>query len=108
MRQAFRIGRAVYGPLRVMAPLPGVVLPVNVLTNITWAVDYNNARFTHVRIEFSPTGNDPYVTLSPAAGWLIGAPFPWIPAAPTPTARIRITPMNGNFRVVSGLFAVAA
>jgi subtilisin family serine protease len=101
------IGRAVYGPLRVRAPMPGMVLPVTVPTHITWDVDYNNAKFSHVRIEFSPTGNDPYVTLSPAGGWLIGAPFPWTPAAPTPNGRIRITPMNGYFRVESGLFAVA-
>jgi subtilisin family serine protease len=103
------IGRAVYGPLRVTAPLPGVVLPVNVQTNITWAVDYNNAKFTHVKIEFSPTGTDPYITLSPPplSGWSIGAPFPWTPAAPTATGRIRITPMNGNFPAVSKVFAVA-
>jgi subtilisin family serine protease len=101
--------RAVYGPLRVVSPAAGAAVPAGIPVNITWTLRYTNPKFQRVKIEFTRTGTDPYTVLSPAAGWLIGVPFPWTPNNPadkTATARIRITPLEGNFPKRSALFRV--
>jgi subtilisin family serine protease len=101
--------RAVYGPLRITAPVAGATLTAGLPSNITWALRYNNPKFTRVKIEFSATGNAPYTQLSPLLGWPIGAPFPWTPnplTDKTPNGRIRITPLEGNFPRRSHLFKV--
>ncbi len=96
------IGRAVYGPLRLLSPRAGDELPVNQAAPIVWSNSYSNAKFTRVKIEFDG-----------GAGWTVikaSTPndgfFSWTPANATATGRIRLTPVAGNFPVVSETFRV--
>jgi len=96
------IGRAVYGPLRILSPRAGDELPVNQAAPIVWSNSYSNARFTKVKIEFHDGTNWTVVKAStPNDGF-----FSWTPANATATGRIRLTPVAGNFPVVSETFRV--
>jgi len=96
------IGRAVYGPLRILSPRAGDELPVNQAAPIVWSNSYSNARFTKVKIEFHDGTNWTVVKAStPNDGF-----FSWTPANVTATGRIRLTPVAGNFPVVSETFRV--
>jgi subtilisin family serine protease len=98
------LGRAVYGPLRMIAPGQDDELNVGVTTVIAWSNKYNNPKFTKVKIEFhdgaawsvlkASTDNDGLFQWKPTAGQV------------TSTGRIRITPVKGNFPVVSDPFKV--
>jgi subtilisin family serine protease len=102
------LGRAVYGPLHITAPLAGDTLSLAATNTITWTNDYSNPGLSAVRIEFS-TDNFATAPKILALTWSIGAgAFPCTPGtlALTTTGRIRITPTQGNFPVVSGPFAV--
>jgi subtilisin family serine protease len=104
------LARAVYGPLHITAPLPGAVLPVNALTNITWTTDYNNPKFVQVAITFTEqVSGNVYSLGTPSIG---AGSSPWTPKSPplSPvpvTGWITITPTTGNFPVRSGLITVA-
>jgi subtilisin family serine protease len=100
--------RAVYGPLRITAPVQGNTLHVGVLTNITWMNTYTNPVFTRVKIEFSKDNGATYPAPPIAASTLNNGAFNWTPTAgqATPQGRIRITPTTGNFPKVSGRFSV--
>jgi subtilisin family serine protease len=98
--------RAVYGPLHMTAPAEGDTLTVGVFTNITWTNDYNNPRFTKVKIEFSTDDGITYTDVDASTN--NDGLRKWKPAAGdiTPTGRIRIRPIKGNFPVVSDRFRV--
>jgi subtilisin family serine protease len=99
--------RAVYGPLIITAPLQGDSLPAGVNTNITWTNEYSNPNFNKVKIEFSMDDGATYPTVVVASTNNDGL-FKWKPLAAdkTPTGRLRITPLKGNFPVVSARFSV--
>ncbi|HEV3490435.1 MAG TPA: S8 family serine peptidase [Reyranella sp.] len=102
------LARAVYGPLHITAPLEGATVSLSATTFITWTSDYNNPGLTAVKIEFS-TDNFATLPKTLAPAWSISAgAFPCPPGmlALTTTGRIRITPTQGNFPVVSGQFTV--
>jgi subtilisin family serine protease len=91
--------RAVYGPLKLTAPVAGASLPANTPANIAWTVDYNNPRLAQVRITFTEQATG---TVHPLGTVGIGtSPFPWTPTlSPLPVlGRITITPTTGNFPV---------
>ena len=96
------IGRAVYGPLRVHSPRAGDELPVNQAAAIVWSNSYANADFTRVKVEFDDgTGWIVVKASTPNDGF-----FSWTPVNATATGRIRLTPVAGNFPVVSETFRV--
>jgi subtilisin family serine protease len=98
------IGRAVYGPLSLTAPAGGTTLVVNVATDITWTVAYDNPKFTDVKVEFITTAN----ARLPLGTVPIGdRKLSWTPLA-VMAGWIRITPTTGNFPVRSGLILVAS
>jgi subtilisin family serine protease len=100
------IGRAVYGPLHVTAPAPGAVLAVNAFHDIAWSLKYSNPKLTHVRIDYAVMANGPY---APVATNVPIAASPYTSGKPTmttPGARIRVTPLEGNFPATSDLFRV--
>jgi Subtilase family len=104
------LGRAVYGPLHITAPLAGVTLSRSATNPITWSNDYANPGLSVVKIEFS-TDNFATPPKILALTWSIGAgAFPSLPGmlTLTTTGRIRIAPTQGNFPVVSGPFTVVA
>lgn len=96
------IGRAVYGPLRIDAPRAGDELPVNQAAPIVWSNRYINTDFTRVKIEFDDGTGWAVVVASTANDGV----FSWTPANATATGRIRLTPVAGNFPVVSETFRV--
>jgi hypothetical protein len=96
------IGRAVYGPLRVIAPALGDELNVGTATYIAWGNKYSNPKFTHVKIEFHDGAAWSVIKASTPNDGL----YNWTPAQAASTARIRITPVHGNFPVVSDPFRV--
>ena len=100
------IGRAVYGPVRVTAPGPGAALAVNAFHDIAWSLKYSNPKLQHVRIDYAVMANGPYAPV--ATNVPIGAsPYTlWKPTMTTPGARIRVTPLEGNFPATSDLFRV--
>jgi subtilisin family serine protease len=100
------IGRAVYGPVRVTAPGPGAALAVNAFHDIAWSLKYDNPKLQHVRIDYAVMANGPYAPV--ATNVPIGAsPYTlWKPTMTTPGARIRVTPLEGNFPATSDLFRV--
>jgi hypothetical protein len=81
--------RAVYGPLRVLAPAAGAAVPAGIPFNITWTLRYNNPKFQRVKIEFSRTGTDP--TLA-RPGTLYCPLLCWFRAWRTPRGRPRSLP----------------
>jgi subtilisin family serine protease len=90
--------RAVYGPLKLTAPVAGASLPANTPTNIAWTVDYNNPNLVQVNITFTEQGG----TVHPLGTVGIGtSPFTWTPTSPPlpVLGRITITPTTGNFPV---------
>ena len=96
------IGRAVYGPLRILSPRAGDELPVSQAANIVWSNSYSNARFDKVKIEFDGGTGWTVIKASTANDGV----FSWTPASVTATGRIRLTPVAGNFPVVSETFRV--
>jgi subtilisin family serine protease len=94
------LGRAVYGPLTLTAPVAGASLPASTPVNIAWTSNYNNPKLTAVNIAFEHAGTvHPLGTVGIATG-----SFTWTPASlplpPLPvTGRITITPTTGNFPV---------
>jgi subtilisin family serine protease len=100
------LGRAVYGPLSVTAPAPGAVLPVNAFHNIAWSLRYNNPKLKHVRIDYAAMATGPYVPVATNVP-ITASPYTlWKPTTPTTGARIRVTPLEGNFPATSELFRV--
>jgi subtilisin family serine protease len=97
------LGRAVYGPLKLTAPVAGSALPANTPANIAWTIDYNNPKLAQVSITFTEGGTAG--TVHPLGTVGIGtSPFPWTPTSPPlpplpVTGRITITPTAGNFPV---------
>jgi subtilisin family serine protease len=100
------IGRAVYGPLRVTAPAPGAVLAVNVFHDIAWSLKYDNPKLTHVRIDYAVMANGPYAPVATNVPIAASPYTSWKPTMTTPGARIRVTPLEGNFPATSDLFRV--
>ena len=97
------IGRAVYGPLRIGSPRAGDELPVNRAAPIVWSNSYSNDDFNRVKIEFDDgTGWAVVKASTPNDGFFSS----WTPATATATGRIRLTPVAGNFPVVSETFRV--
>jgi subtilisin family serine protease len=97
------IGRAVYGPLRLLSPRAGDELPANQATPIVWSNSYSNATFDKVKIEFDDGTGWTVVKASTPNDGLFSS---WKPATATTTGRIRLTPVAGNFPVVSETFRV--
>ncbi|MEA2814634.1 MAG: serine protease [Rhodospirillaceae bacterium] len=107
------LARAVYGPLRITAPVQGAILGNGVMTNIVWTTDYTNPKFTNVKIEYSKDDGTNWTQLAPPPAQPIAGAFSWTPGAadvtpPGKNGQIRITPTNGNFPALSGLFKVVA
>jgi hypothetical protein len=110
------LARAVYGPLRIIAPLPGVILFQGQMTNIVWTTDFTNPKFPNVKIEYSKDNGATWKTLAPllmppVPPQPMAGVFPWTPGAadvtpPGKNGQIRITPTTGNFPALSGLFTV--
>jgi thermitase len=103
--------RAVYGPLRVTAPMAAAILHEGVMTNIVWTTDYTNPKFSNVKIEYSKDDGANWTQLAPPPPQPMAGFFPWTPGAadvtpPGKNGQIRITPTNGNFSALSGLFKV--
>lgn len=99
--------RAVYGPLRITAPVEGATVKVGTPTDIAWTSEYLNPSFRKVRIELSLDDGATYGVLAGSVN--NNGHRKWKPAAglATPTARIRIRPTHGNFPAVSGRFTVS-
>lgn len=97
------IARAVHGPLRLLSPGAGDELPAGVAAPIAWSNRYANPKFANVRIEYHDGSGWRGVRASTPNDGLYGA---WKPPAATPAGRIRITPVGGNFPVVSEAFRV--
>jgi subtilisin family serine protease len=97
---------AVYGPLVVTAPRAGDVLHAGTGTTIHWRNDYTNPNFTDVEIAFSKDDGATWSTLV-AATPNTGS-YPWTPTAAqqTATARLRITPLAGNYPAQSPRFSI--
>jgi len=98
--------RAVYGPLAVTAPHAGDVLHVGTATTISWHNEYTNPNFTDVEIAFSKDDGATWSTL--VASTPNNGSYPWTPTAAQTAAmaRLRITPLKGNFPAQSGQFSV--
>jgi subtilisin family serine protease len=96
------LGRAVYGPLKLTAPVKGASLPATTPANIAWTVDYNNPKLAQVSITFTDQVTS---TVYPLGTVGIGtSPFLWTPTSPPlpplpVTGWITITAMAGNFPV---------
>jgi subtilisin family serine protease len=100
------LGRAVYGPLSVTAPAAGAVLAVNAFHDIAWSLQYNNPKLQHVRIDYAAMATGPYVPVATNVP-ITASPYTlWKPTTTTTGARIRITPLEGNFPATSELFRV--
>jgi hypothetical protein len=113
--------RAVFGPIKIIAPAQGDVLRVGSPTRVTWSLDYDNKFFKKVKIQFSMDDGATYLDPPLDDQTNIGAGrFRWVPqiADRTNTGRLRITPlmkdiddptkfMEANFPVVSASFRVA-
>jgi subtilisin family serine protease len=99
--------RAVYGPLHITAPAEGATVHVGTPTNITWTNEYSNPSFTQVKIEFSKDDGVTYGAPLVAPTNNDGT-FTWTPLVSQATVqgRIRVTPITGNFPVVSDRFKV--
>jgi len=98
--------RAVYGPIVILAPLSGTSLPAGQQAQIRWGNEYTNPDFTDVAIDFS---KDDGVTWTPlTASTPNDGAFDWTPGAAdrTTKARLRITPLAGNFPVTSDKFKI--
>ncbi len=96
------LGRAVYGPLKLTAPVAGAALPANVPANIAWTIDYINPMFAQVTIIFTDQATSIVHQLGTVG--ISTSPFLWTPAStplpPLPvTGWITITPTTGNFPV---------
>ncbi len=100
------IRRAVLGPLHVAAPRPGARLRAGTTSTIRWTNDYPSAKLGRVKIEFSIDGGVLYRTL--VASTANSGSFAWkiLAADRTGAGVIRITPVAGNFPVLSGRFRV--
>jgi len=95
------LGRAVYGPLKLMAPVAGASVPANTPINIAWTTDpdYNNPKLAQVNITFTEQGGTVHQLGTVGVGT---SPFTWTPTSPPLTAlpvtgRITVTPTAGNF-----------
>ena len=69
---------------------------------IVWSNSYSNASFDKVKIEFDDGTGWTVIKASTANDGV----FSWTPANATATGRIRLTPVAGNFPVVSETFRV--
>ena len=100
------LARAVYGPLRMIAPQQDDELTVGTQTYIAWSNRYNNTKFTKVRVDFS---GDDGLTYNPlTASTNNDGLYKWTPGVGDATlaGRIKITPTTGNFPIVSDQFKV--
>jgi hypothetical protein len=100
---------AVTGPLHVTSPAAGDTLHAGTFTFVRWTSDYDNPNFNKVKIELSldDGATYPIARIIDASAPNTGS-YHWKPLAAdkTDTARIRITPLNGNFPAVSGSFSI--
>lgn len=100
------IGRAVYGPLNITVPAGGATFRVGARERIDWDVAYMTSKLREVMIEFS---RDDGQTYGPPVGPVPNdGRHPWTPTSAdrTTMGRLRITPVEGNFPVVSKRFSV--
>ena len=87
----------------MLSPRAGDELPANQAAPIVWSNSYSNARFDKVKIEFDDGTGWTVVKASTPNDGLFSS---WKPATATATGRIRLTPVAGNFPVVSETFRV--
>ena len=104
---ALDLGRAVYGPLHVTAPAAAAVLKAGQQTTIKWTNAYKSAKLDKVRIELSKNGGASWNTVLVASTPNNGQ-WKWTPVTSdkTTNGRIRLTPIDGNFPVLSEKFKV--
>ena len=100
------LARAVYGPLRMIAPQQDDELTVGIQTHIAWSNTYNNPKFKKVRIDFSKDNGLTYNPLTASTN--NDGLYKWTPSVGDGTlaGRIKITPTTGNFPIVSDQFKV--
>jgi hypothetical protein len=99
--------QAVEGPLVVTAPADGATVHVGRPTPVRWSNAYKSARLAEVRIDFSPDDGASWpLTLAPSTA--NDGHWSWTSTAAqrTPHARIRLTPVDGNFPALSQPFKV--
>ena len=98
--------RAICGPLRLTAPLPGQVWTKNTNVEVQWQADYDTPACKALKVLLSDDDGASYKTLAANVDPNSGSCLVQLPNVAIPKARIKLDTKPGRFPVVSGQFVV--